>query len=418
MASFGARIYALIEGVSIAVDSLRANKVRAALTILGVAVGVFVVVVISAAIHGINASVAKDFESTGPTTFFVQRFPITFESCDGTDETCLWRHNPRLTLGDVSAMAELSSVRAVGGRIDMGFPVHYMDRSLSGAQITGFTSNWTVIDGGGDLYPGRSWTESEASAGERVAIVNDEMANQLFGDSDPVDKEITIRDERFRVIGVYHYAASFLSGGNRARAIIPIQTAFRVLNASRRSLGIAVIPGTTVSRDETIDDVTSIMRQRHSLRPAAVSDFAIITQEKLFETYNKIFGMFFLVMIVLSAIGLLVGCVGVVAIMMISVTERTREIGVRKAMGATRALILWQFLVEAITLTAIGALIGLGLGTVASMIVRATTPIAASVPPMAVLAALLSSAITGVMFGIMPAARAARLDPVDALRYE
>ena len=418
MASFGARIYALIEGVSIAVDSLRANKVRAALTILGVAVGVFVVVVISAAIHGINASVAKDFESTGPTTFFVQRFPITFESCDGTDETCLWRHNPRLTLGDVSAMAELSSVRAVGGRIDMGFPVHYMDRSLSGAQITGFTSNWTVIDGGGDLYPGRSWTESEASAGERVAIVNDEMANQLFGDSDPVDKEITIRDERFRVIGVYHYAASFLSGGNRARAIIPIQTAFRVLNASRRSLGIAVIPGTTVSRDETIDDVTSIMRQRHSLRPAAVSDFAIITQEKLFETYNKIFGMFFLVMIVLSAIGLLVGGVGVVAIMMISVTERTREIGVRKAMGATRALILWQFLVEAITLTAIGALIGLGLGTVASMIVRATTPIAASVPPMAVLAALLSSAITGVMFGIMPAARAARLDPVDALRYE
>jgi putative ABC transport system permease protein len=136
------------------------------------------------------------------------------------------------------------------------------------------------------------------------------------------------------------------------------------------------------------------------------------------DTYNRIFGMFFLVMIVLSAIGLIVGGVGVVAIMMISVTERTREIGVRKALGATRGIILWQFLVEAVTLTGIGAVIGLIIGTLVALIIRKVTPIQASVPPMAIVAALGASAITGVMFGMLPAMRAAKLDPVDALRYE
>jgi putative ABC transport system permease protein len=138
----------------------------------------------------------------------------------------------------------------------------------------------------------------------------------------------------------------------------------------------------------------------------------------LFQTYNKIFGMFFLVMIVLSAIGLLVGGVGVVAIMMISVTERTREIGVRKALGATRAAILWQFLVEAVTLTGIGAVIGLVFGSLVALLIRTATPVEAAVPPLAIVAALAASAITGVLFGMLPAVRAARLDPVAALRYE
>jgi len=167
-----------------------------------------------------------------------------------------------------------------------------------------------------------------------------------------------------------------------------------------------------------MDDVAATLRAMRGLRPGRESNFAIISQEKLFEVYDKIFGMFFLVMIALSAVGLLVGGVGVVAIMMISVTERTREIGVRKALGATRGTILWQFLIEAVTLTATGALIGLVVGWGVATVVRHATPIAASVPPGAVLAALVASAITGVIFGMLPAARAARLDPVDALRYE
>jgi putative ABC transport system permease protein len=412
------RLFGLKEGVTMALDSIRSNKVRAGLTILGIAVGVFVVVVISAAVHGINNSVAKDLESTGPTTFFVSRFPITFEACDGTDETCKWFRNPKLTLADVAALEQLPSLRTAGARLDTQRQVTYKDRRLSGVQVSGFTGNWQQIDGGGDIYPGRNFTANEATSGERVVIINDEMAKQVFGESDPLDKMISLGDEPFKVIGIYHFEASFLSGGNQPRAIIPIEASRKYLKANFQDVGIAVIPATGVSRAEAIDDVIAAMRGRHALRPGAENDFAIITQDQLFEVYNKIFGAFFLVMIVLSAVGLIVGGVGVIAIMMISVTERTREIGVRKALGATKGTILWQFLVEAVTLTGIGAIIGLVLGTLVTMLIKSTTPVAASVPPIAVVAALLTSCVTGVLFGMLPAAKAAKLDPVAALRYE
>ena len=160
------------------------------------------------------------------------------------------------------------------------------------------------------------------------------------------------------------------------------------------------------------------LRIHRGLRPAIDNTFFLYGQEKVLELYNKTVVVFFLVMIVLSGIGLLVGGVGVVAIMMISVTERTREIGVRKALGATRGAILWQFLVEAVTLTTIGAVIGLAVGQAASWGIRAATPVEATIPPVAILAALAVSAVTGVFFGLLPALRAARLDPVAALRYE
>jgi putative ABC transport system permease protein len=416
--SLAVRIFSLFEGVTIALDSLRQNRVRAALTILGVAVGVFVVVVISAAIHGINASVAKDFEKAGPTTFTITRFPITFEACDGTEDTCKWRRNPRLHFSDAKALGTLSTVRAASAQMNLGREVRYKDRDLPSTTVIGAMANWTIVDHAGDLYPGRSFTESEETNGERVAIINDEMATRLFAESDPLDKVISIGNVPFRVIGIYHYEASFLTGGNRPRAIVPFETAYRSLGASFNNVAIAIVPREDVTRDQAQDEVIAMMRARHALRPAQDNNFAIITQDKLFETYNKIFGMFFLVMIVLSAIGLLVGGVGVIAIMMISVTERTREIGVRKALGATRGTILWQFLVEAVTLTAIGAVFGLIAGSIVSLIIRNATPIKASIPPLAIVAALGASAITGVIFGMLPAMRASKLDPVDALRYE
>ena len=412
------RIHGMKEGVTIALDSIVANKVRAGLTILGIAVGVFVVVVISAAIHGINSSVAKDFESTGPTTFFVSRYPITFENCDGTDETCTWLRNPPVTLADVEVLDRLPSVRTAGARLDMGQPVAYKDKRPSGIQVTAFTGNWQQIDGGGDLYPGRNFTANEAKAGDRVVVLSEELAKGLFGESDPVDKVITLGGEPFHVLGVYRYKASFLGGGDAPRALVPIEAARKHLAASYNDMGLAVIPANGVDRAVAIDDVIAAMRSRHRLRPVSENDFAIITQDQLFDVYNKIFGAFFLVMLVLSAVGLIVGGVGVVAIMMISVTERTREIGVRKALGATRGTILWQFLVEAVTLTGIGSVIGLVLGTLVAFAIAKLTPVAASVPPLAVVAALLASCVTGVVFGMLPAAKAAKLDPVAALRYE
>ena len=199
---------------------------------------------------------------------------------------------------------------------------------------------------------------------------------------------------------------------------MPITSLSRHLGARVQWMGLVVKPAAGVPTDVAMDDVQATFRAMRGLRPNRESNFAIVTQDRLLDVYNKVFGMFFLVMIALSSVGLLVGGVGVVAIMMISVTERTREIGVRKALGATRLTILWQFLVEAVTLTATGAMIGLLLGWIVAMIVKSATPIAASVPPEAVAAALGMSAITGIAFGMYPAMRAAKLDPVAALRHE
>jgi putative ABC transport system permease protein len=418
MSTMSQRIFGMREGVTIALDSIRANKVRAGLTILGIAVGVFVVVVISAAIHGINESVAKDFESAGPTTFFVSRFPISFERCDGTDATCKFLHNPPLTLDEVEVLNALPTVRVAGARLDLSLPSTYRDKRVAGVQVSAFTQNWQQFDAGGDLEPGRNFTANEARAGEEVVIVSEELAKGLFGDSDPIGKSINLSGQPFRVVGVIHYTASLLGGGDSPRAIIPIETARKHLNASYDDIGIAVVPRAQVTRADAIDEVIAALRAHNGLRPALENNFAIITQDQLFDVYNKIFGTFFLVMVVLSGVGLIVGGVGVVAIMMISVTERTREIGVRKALGATRGTILWQFLVEAVTLTGIGAIIGLILGTLVALLIKQLTPVAASVPLLAVVAALGSSAITGVLFGLLPAAKASKLDPVTALRYE
>ena len=254
MANLGVRLVSIFEGVGIALDSLKSNRVRAALTILGVAVGVFVVVVISAAIHGINASVARDFEKAGPKTFFLSRYPITFEACDGTDDTCKWRHNPHFNLSDAHLLNTLPTVLAAEAQLGLNKEVRYHDNVLSSTQVIGATANWTQVDHAGDLYPGRSFTEAEENNGDRVIIVNDEMATRLFGDSDPLDKVVMVAGSPFTVIGVYHYEASFLTGGNRPRAIVPFETAYRTLKGGIGNMGIAILPRDEVSRDEAEED--------------------------------------------------------------------------------------------------------------------------------------------------------------------
>ena len=418
MTRLAQRTAQIIEGVRIAYDALKANRVRAALTILGIAVGVFVVVVISAAVHGINESVARDLESTGPTTFYVQRYPITFEACDGSGDTCKWRSNPPITFAEMDALGRLESAGTVGAAMYWSGSVRYRDSFLPSAAIESYTGNWSSL-GAPEMIDGRAFTEQEARSAARVAVLTTVTRERLFGESDPIGKEIMVNGTPFTVIGVYRDNASFLSGGaDRAKVVMPIQSLGRHLNVQLRDMGLAVKPRAGYRPDEVMDDVTATLRGLRGLRPGRESNFALITQDKIMDVYNKIFGMFFLVMIALSAVGLIVGGVGVVAIMMISVTERTREIGVRKALGATRSTILWQFLIEAVTLTGIGGAIGLFIGWGVALIVRAYSPIAASVPPLAVAAALGASAITGVLFGMLPAARASRLDPVDALRYE
>jgi len=412
-----ARLKPLGEGVVIAIDALRANKVRAALTILGIAIGVFVVVLISAAIHGINRSIAYEFEKAGPTTFFVNRYPITLEACDDSDDTCKWRNNPPLRLREAEAIKRLASIHGVTIRTGLNAPMKYRDRQLSGASVNAMTANWLEVSGG-DVIEGRNFTEPEETNASRVVVINKKLAERVFGDIDPLGKLMTIRETPFEVIGIYESGGSFMGEGNRPEAWVSLVAADRYLHAWMEWIDFTVKPRDGVNRDEAIDDVVAVIRSQRGLRPAQENDFAVITQDKLFETWNQMTGIFFLVMFVLSGVGLIVGGVGVVAIMMISVTERTREIGVRKAMGATRRVILWQFLVEATTLTAIGAITGLLFGWVISTIIRNATPVETSVPPGAIVAALLASCLTGVLFGMVPASQASRLDPVEALRYE
>jgi putative ABC transport system permease protein len=411
-----ANLKPLGEGVVIAIDALRANKVRAALTILGIAIGVFVVVIMSAAIHGINSGVSAEFERAGPTTFFVGRFPISFEACDDSEETCKWRNNPPFTMAEFEAIRQLPSVRTVTMRTGVGASVKYKDRQLSSTGVNAYSAGWLEVDGG-DISRGRDFTQAEDMSGSRVVIINDAMAKRLFGESEPLGKVIMIRSVPFEVIGLYTSGSSFMGEGEQPRATISLTAGRRSLNANIDWAELAVKPSGD-DRDGTIDDVTAVIRSMRGLRPSQPNDFAIITQDMLFETWGKLTGIFFLVMFVLSGVGLIVGGVGVVAIMMISVTERTREIGVRKALGATRRVILWQFLVEAVTLTAIGAVAGLVGGWLVSVVIRNATPVNASVPPGAILAALGASCLTGILFGMLPATKASRLDPVEALRYE
>jgi putative ABC transport system permease protein len=262
-------------------------------------------------------------------------------------------------------------------------------------------------------------------AGSKVVIINDKLAQTLFGESDPIDKIVSLNGTQFTVIGLYHYTASPMGtptsagGGDSPKAIVPLETGRRHMNLWVRGNNLIVRPREGVRVEDAVDDVTAFLRGHRGLRPADRTNFAVITQDKLMDVYNQLFGTFFIVGIALSSVGLLVGGIGVIAIMMISVTERTREIGVRKALGATRFTILWQFLVEAVTLTAFGAALGLVLGVGTSILVRTAWPsIPASTPLSSVLAALGASAVTGVVFGMLPAVRASRLDPVAALRHE
>ncbi|MEO8294681.1 MAG: ABC transporter permease [Gemmatimonadota bacterium] len=407
------------EGVGIALDSLRANKVRAGLTILGVAIGVMVVIVIGSAITGINRSATAVIESLGPKTFFVFRYwSGGLNISDGSDELSPWRKNPWLTSEDAELIRSLPAISDVNIGENSGGPVSYGGTNLSSVNVAGYSPSWIRVNGG-ELKLGRNFTEMEYAAGARVAVINDKLAESLFPGLDPIGKRIRLFGEPFEVVGLHVEPASLFSNSSSPRLAIPHTTFEKVADYWKGWMEIAVIPRDNATVQEAQDEVTTALRISRKLKPSQENNFSVVSSDKFLDSFNQITQGFFFVMLALSSVGLMVGGVGVIAIMMISVTERTREIGVRKALGATRREIMFQFLVEAATLTLIGCLVGIALGASIAWGIRTFLPrLPATVPLSSVIWSVIASTFTGIVFGLYPANKASKLDPVEALRYE
>jgi putative ABC transport system permease protein len=408
----------MLEGVGIALESIKTSKARAALTILGVAIGVMVVMVIGAIISGFNKGVSDSLQRAGPTTFWVGRFwQAGIQISDGSDEMSPWRRNPPLSVDDAKAIETIPSVAWVAVDEGASADVNYGSKRQSSVHIDGRSAAWPNV-AGGDISPGRSFTDLEDQSSAMVAVINTKLAELLFDRQDPIGQRIHIQGAPYTVIGIFNPPPQLFGGQPSPEAMIPHEAFAKYVQHWKGWMDFLVGPKAGVSTAQAMEDVTEGMRIKRGLRPGSDNNFAVVSQDKFLESVNGITFAFRLVMFALSSVGLMVGGVGVVAIMMISVTERTREIGVRKALGATRREILWQFLVEASTLTLVGGAVGMILGGLGAGLLKLLTPIPAYVPLASVVIALLAAALTGVLFGIVPANKASRLDPVEALRYE
>jgi putative ABC transport system permease protein len=411
-------LVAVREGVGIAIEALRSNKVRAALTVLGIVIGVATVMAMAAMIGGIRASLTEQLESLGPENFVVMRFDQTKVRMvnDGTQRPP-WEGKPPLTLEEAALIGTLPSVRAVNFSVNTNADLKYGAQTVSGIMIQGNGADWTEYDQG-DFIAGHNFLPVDVERSASVAVLSDDLARSVFGATNPIGKRIRLSGEEFEVVGTYKQKENLFSGAMKNWAVVPNSAALKRLTVDRDWAQLLVVTAPGSTQEQAMDDVTAALRGARGLGPAEENNFALVRQEAFREMFDRLTGVFFLVMLVLSSIGLMVGGVGVVAIMMISVSERTREIGVRKALGATRREILWQFLVESMTVTSIGGMIGMALGAGGALLLAAVTPIPAAVPLWSVAAALGVSAVAGIGFGLYPANRAARLDPVDALRYE
>ncbi len=414
----------LDEGVRIAIAAIRANKVRASLTILGVAIGVAVVVTMAALITGIRSSVFEAFEAAGQDNFIVSRFDMTQVRIvhDGSGRPPWW-NKPKISPLEAERIGRLPGVGEAVVDFDLELNMSFEGARVSDVQTGANSAGWPQYTIG-DFVAGRNFLPAEVEQSRAVVVISAALAQELFGALDPIGKRIRVWGGRsgvmelFTVVGVFDIGENIFSDAVEHFAIMPWSAARKRLKANDMFFQVLVIPESGFTQGEVQDQVISLMRTLRGLGPTEENDFAVIRSDQLVDLFNRLTGVFFIVMLALSSVGLMVGGVGVIGIMLISVTERTREIGVRKAVGATRREILWQFLVEAGVLTLMGGASGMLLGGLAAEAVAAVTPIPASIPLWSVATALAMAVLTGMLFGLLPAIRASRLEPVDALRYE
>lgn len=421
--TLASRLDTLVEGVGVAWEAIRTNRIRASLTILGVGIGVAVVVTMAALITGVRSSIADSVESSGPDNFSVMRFDPSGIRIQLGDDRPPWEGRPVVTEDEAALVDALPGVDQALYVTNLSVNVEYQGSQFDGILARGISSGWPAFSEG-DFVAGRDFTTAEVLQSRPVIVISTALSDKLFPGLDPIGRRIRVTSpnrpvrEDFEVVGVYRQEENIFSPLIEDWAVLPYSSALKRLKASRAEGQILVVPEADAQLPGLRDQVTATMRTARRLGPRDENNFDLISSRQLLELFDQFTSVFVLIILALSSVGLMVGGVGVVGIMLISVTERTREIGVRKALGATRREILWQFLVEASTLTILGAAVGLLLGAGLAYGVAALTPIPARIPLWSVVVSLVAAGLTGIVFGILPARRAARLQPVEALRAE
>jgi putative ABC transport system permease protein len=429
MASSGLRAGLLQEILTMAIDTLRTNKLRSALTILGVVIGITSIVSMTALIRGFDESFKDLFRQIGPNTIFVAKF--SFVSFSQGKEFRDLIKRPNITIEDAHAIERSPLVDSVAVQLGGGPGTRpermtYGNNATKRMAVIGASANFGETNSI-PLEAGRVFTQAEVDRRRNVVVLGNAPGKALFPTADPIGKQIRIGRSLYTVVGVFAKRPNPLGGsGPDEFAIIPHTTwqkvygadALRIFGVVHRDVTIIVIPREDVSRVAAMREIEEIMRSRHGLRLDQESDFDMATQDALFKVWEQISGGIFLALVVISSIALMVGGIGVMAIMTISVTERTREIGVRKALGARRREILWQFMIEAVFLTSLGGVIGIILGASIGWLINVLSGFPISLPWWSFAIGIGFSASVGIFFGIFPAFKAARLDPIEALRYE
>ncbi len=415
----------LLENVWMAFDTLRQHKLRSFLTILGVVIGTMTVIVIAAFVSGIDARVSKEIESFGTNSVYIYKFDPGFNFNPSREE----RMRKPLSYEDALALADecpsltyvapfMSPVPFDQGPFVERVHVRYRETEMANATVQGTLTGYFRM-GTIDVAEGRFFTEAENENRADVVVIGRDVANTLFPNLAAVDKEVLVNGRNYRVIGVLNKRETFLVGSedpnNENKAVyLPYETLRKIYpNVTDNFILAQAVPG---KMEQAVDEIRQVLRKRRKVPYNQPDNFGVQTADQIIEQFGAITRGVFALMVAISSVGLLVGGIGVMNIMLVSVTERTKEIGVRKAIGARRRDIILQFLVEAVTLTGLGGLLGVLFGWGTAELVKLVLP--TFVPLWAPVVGFIVSVALGIGFGLWPAWKAARLDPIEALRYE
>ena len=404
------------EAVAIALQAIWANKLRSFMTLLGNIVAVTSIVTVVSLIQGVNGAVSDAIlTDVGADTFTVQRVPPRATLTEEEEERN--RNNPLITVAEGNAIRAFSpAVASVAAQAQRRGTITYRDQVLENIQIQGVTEDY-IDFAVFDAERGRMMTPTEVDRNRPLTLLGWDVADQLFGDVNPIDKTVKIQGVHFRVVGVSERKGGVFGASMDGFAVIPLGAHVKLFGA-RQSLSLMVKPKSPELLQTAIDDATVALRVARRLKPGERDNFGVFTSDTLLGLYRQATTGIFAVLVGVVALSLVVGGIVIMNIMLMVVSERTREIGLRKALGARRRDILWQVLTESITLSVCGGLGGIGLGFLAAQGIAMVSPLPARLEPWSIALGIGITALVGLSFGAFPAARAARLDPIEALRRE